>query len=147
MPTTLSGEREMSILDQLVDACHADPDAFAPDAALDLVQMMKPLDWNRLRETWRDRAAAWRENCAYVLGEGPPEGVPVLSEMLFDTDDRVAAQAADSLCAAVPEWIAEARRIALDGGAASRALELADRSLPGYPAFAQWSARVRGYEP
>jgi hypothetical protein len=71
----------------------------APDTALDLVYMMKDADWEALLRAIALRSVSWREGCAYVLGEGPPEGLSCLELLRADPDSGVAAQAEDSIVA------------------------------------------------
>ena len=59
--------------------------------------MMEPSDWEELGRLVTLRPARWRAACAYVLGEGPPEGLPLLHRLQGDEDPEVAAEAADSL--------------------------------------------------
>jgi hypothetical protein len=76
--------------------------ADAPDEAFDWVFMLRAADWPLLESVWAERSAAWRESCAYIVGEGPVSPSQRLLRLaLADADNAVAAQAAISLCAQV----------------------------------------------
>ncbi len=63
----------------------------SPDEALDWVFMMHTDDWQLLHEAWPTRPPAWREECAYILGEAPFANARGLLELaIFDPDGSVA---------------------------------------------------------
>jgi len=75
-------------------------DSESPDEAHDWVFMMTPEDWSLLEAALPTRPPAWREECAYILGQGPfGPSVRLLTRALFDTDTSVGIQAGISLAA------------------------------------------------
>ena len=77
-----------------------DPDLYSPDEAHDWICMMHSDDWSALGRAWDDRPAPWREECAYILGQGPVfPSLEILARALFDSDPSVAGQAAISYSA------------------------------------------------
>lgn len=87
-------------LDEYFWSVNDDPASEAPDEAFDWIFMMKPDDWNSLESVMEQRPPGWREECAYVLGEGPIDRCkPLLERVVWDLEFDVARQAAESLAA------------------------------------------------
>lgn len=81
----------------------------APDEAFDWIFMLAEDDWRLFESIWSERPAEWREGCAYIVGAGPvAPSQRLLRLALADTNDRVATQAAVSLCAQMLEHPDEA---------------------------------------
>lgn len=98
----------------------------APDEAFDWICMTTPADWVLLEQVWADRSPAWREACAYILGQGPmPESLPLLRRALFDVDLEVAREAARSLA---QQRLSLGAELALDDPVVSRLRELVEGS-------------------
>jgi hypothetical protein len=71
----------------------------SPDEAVDVIFMLTESDWEQLEAAWEQRPSKWREALAYLLGEGPiTKGQLLLRRALFDTDSKVADEAARSFC-------------------------------------------------
>jgi hypothetical protein len=91
-------------LDEYFWQVEAKPDAHAPDSAHDWIFMMRVDDWAALEDAWNARPPGWRAECAYILGYGPiGPCLAHLAKAIFDADDTVAREAADSYAAQVLE--------------------------------------------
>ena len=105
---------------------HMIESAVTPDEAFDWVYMTRPQDWPLFEAAWGRRTVEWREAFAYLLCNGPvQESQRLLQLALFDSDPKVCAEAACTICR---HYKLEPDHVILNSGVVERLKQVFDEN-------------------